>query len=180
MSTNEETHLRSVIDWFSAIQDKNQCTFLVFDIVDFYPSISESLLALSLDYARQFTTVSDEDEEIILHSRKTFLFNDNEPWVKAGDSPMFDVAMGSYDGAEVCELVRLYILQKLTTAFPNGNIGLYRDNGLAAFRNTSARSLDKARKDFSKILRELGLQITAQSNLKIVNYLDVTLNLSTG
>ena len=88
--------------------------------------------------------------------------------------------MGSYDGAEVCELVRLYILQKLTTAFPNGNIGLYRDNGLAAFRRTSARSLDNARKDFSKILEELGLQITAQSNLKIVNYLDVTLNLSTG
>ena len=44
----------------------------------------------------------------------------------------------------------------------------------------SARSLDKMRKDFSKIIGELGLQITAQSNLKIVNYLDVTLNLSTG
>ena len=36
------------------------------------------------------------------------------------------------------------------------------------------------RKDFSKIIGELGLQITAQSNLKIVNYLDVTLNLSIG
>ena len=44
---------------------------------------------------------------------------------------------------------------------------------------TSARSLDKAKKFFSQIL-ELGLQITAHSNLKIVNYLDVTLNLSTG
>ena len=68
---------------------------------------------------------------------------------------MFDVAMGSYDGAEVCELVGLYILHKFTTAFPNGNIGLYRDDGLVAFRNMSARSLDKARKDFSKILGEL-------------------------
>ena len=74
---------------------------------------------------------------------------------------MFDVAMGSYDGAEVCELVGLYILHNLTTAFPNGNIGLYRDDGLAAFRNTSARSLDRARNDFCKILGELGLQITA-------------------
>ena len=90
------------------------------------------------------TTVSDEDEEIILHSRKTLLFNDNEPWVKAGDSPMFEVAKGSYDGTEVCELVGFYILHKLTTAFPNGNVGLYRDDGQAAFRNTSARSLDKA------------------------------------
>ena len=33
---------------------------------------------------------------------------------------------------------------------------------------------------FSQILGELGLKITAHSNLKIVNYLDVTLNLSTG
>ena len=39
-------------------------------------------------------------------------FNVNESWVKAGDSPMFEVAMGSYDGAEVCELVGLYILHK--------------------------------------------------------------------
>ena len=76
---------------------------------------------------------------------------------------MFDVAMGSYDGAEVCELVGLYMLHKLTTAIRNGNIGLYRDDGLAAFRNTSARSLDKARKVISQILGELGLQITAHS-----------------
>lgn len=93
---------------------------------------------------------------------------------------MFDVAMGSYDGAEVCELVGLYILHKLTSAYPSGNIGLYRDDGLAVFKNMSARSLDRMRKVFSKILGELGLQITAQLNLKIVNYLDVTLDLSTG
>ena len=179
-NVNQWRNTYSVIDWFSEIKDKSQCTFLIFDIVDFYPSISEALLTLSLDYAKQFTTVSDEDEEIILHSRKTLLFNGNGPWFKAGNSPMFDVAMRRYDGAEVCELVGLYILHKLTTAFPNGNIGLYRDDGLTAFRNTSARSLGKARKGFSKILGVLGLQITAQSNLKIVNYLDVTFNLSTG
>ena len=161
------------------MEDKSQHTFLIFDIVDFYPSISAALLKLSLDCARQFATVSDEDVEIIMHSRKTLLFNNNEPWVKKGDSPMFDVVMGSYDGTEVCELVGLYILYKVTSAYPNGNIGLYRDDGLAVFKKMSARSLDKTRKDFSKILGELGLQITAQSNLKIVNYLDVTLNLST-
>ena len=179
-NANQWRNTRSVIDWFSDIEDKSQHTFLIFDIVDFYPSISEALLKLSLDYARQFTTISDEDIEIIMHSRKTLLFSNNEPWVKRGNSPMFDVAMGSYDGAEVCELVGLYILHKLTSAYPNGNIGLYRDDGLAVFKNMSARSLDKMRKDFSKIIGELGLQITAQSNLKIVNYLDVTLNLSTG
>ena len=178
-NANQWRNTQSVIDWFSNIKDKDKHSFLVFDIVDFYPSISEALLKSSLEYAKQHTIISDEDVEIIMHSRKTLLFNGNEPWVKKGDSPMFDVAMGCYDGAEVCELVGLYILHKLTSTYTNGSIGLYRDDGLAVFKNMSARSLDKARKDFSKILGELGLQIIAQSNLKIVNYLDVTLNLTT-
>ena len=36
---------------------------------------------------------------LLKHSRKTLLFDGDEPWVKRGNSPMFDVAMGSYDGA---------------------------------------------------------------------------------
>ena len=93
---------------------------------------------------------------------------------------MFDVAMGCYDGAEVCELVGLYILHKLTSAFPDGSIGLYRDDGLAIFKNINTRSGDNVRKKFSEILGNLGLKITVQSNLKVVNYLHVTLKLTTG
>ena len=64
---------------------------------------------------------------------------------------------------------------------PKGNIGLYRDDDLAAFRKMGAKSqLDKARKDFSKMFNDLELKITAQSNLKIVNNLDITLNLAAG
>ena len=171
---------KSVVDWFSRIDEKQKHSFLVFDIVDFYPSISEDLLRLSLEYAKQHTTVSEQEVEIILHSRKTLLFDKNDPWVKRGDSPMFDVAMGCYDGAEVCELVGLYILHKLSSKFPEGDIGLYRDDGLAIFKNMNARAGDKARKDFSKVIGDLGLKITVQSNLKVVDYLDVTLNLTTG
>ena len=171
---------KSVVDWFSRIDEKQKHSFLVFDIVDFYPSISEDLLRLSLEYAKQHTTVSEQEVEIILHSRKTLLFDKNDPWVKRGDSPMFDVAMGCYDGTEVCELVGLYILHKLSSKFPEGDIGLYRDDGLAIFKNMNARAGDKARKDFSKVIGDLGLKITVQSNLKVVDYLDVTLNLTTG
>ena len=117
--------MQSVIDWFSNIKDKDKHSFLVFDIVDFYPFISEALMKSSLEYARQHTTILDEDVEIIMHSRKTLLFHGIEPWVKQGDSPMFDVAMGCYDGAEVCELIGLYMLHKLTSAYTNGSIGLY-------------------------------------------------------
>jgi hypothetical protein len=34
----------SVIEWFQNIPNKNKCKFLKFDVVDFYPSISEELL----------------------------------------------------------------------------------------------------------------------------------------
>ena len=58
---------------------------------------------------------------------------------------MFDVAVGCYDGAEVCELVGLFILNKLSSADPNDSIGLYRDDRLAVFKNMNPRSGDKAR-----------------------------------
>ena len=57
---------------------------------------------------------------------------------------------------------------------------MYRDDGLAVFKNMNARAGDKARKAFSKVIGDLGLKITVQSNLKVVDYLDVTLNLTTG
>ena len=118
------------------------------------------MLRASLEYTKRHTTVSEQEVEIIMHSRKTLLFDKNEPWVKRGDSPMFDVAMSCYDAAEICELVGLYILQKLTSEFPERGIGLYRDDGLACFKNMSARAGDKARKSFTKVIGDLGLKIT--------------------
>ena len=179
-NSNQWRNTRSVIDWFSNIREKNRHSFPVFDIMDFYLSISDELLKLSLAYAKQHTTISEDDVEILMHSRKTLLFDKDEPWVKRGDFPMFDVAMGCYDGPEVCELVGLYILHKLTSAFPDGNVGLYRDDGLAIFKNINTRSGYNVRKKFSEILGNLGVKITVQSNLKVVNYLDVALNLTTG
>ena len=41
---------------------------------------------------------------------------------------MFDVTMGSFNGAETCELVALYLLQKLFRIIPQNNIRLYRDS----------------------------------------------------
>ena len=56
--------------------------------------------------------------------------------------------MGSFDGAEICELVCLLILDKLKNTFISSDIGLYRDNGLAAFRNMGPRTADKLKKRF--------------------------------
>ena len=61
------------------------------------------------------------------------------------------------------------------------NKGWYRDDGLACFGYTSGPQADRIRKDFIKIFREdFDLSITCETNLKAVNFLDVTLNLTTG
>ena len=88
--------------------------------------------------------------------------------------------MGSYDGAEICELVGLFILNHLGKTFGKENIGLYRDDGLAIIKNRSARLADKTRKELHKVFEQFDLKITAEANLHVVNFLDVTLDLTTG
>ena len=55
-----------------------------------------------------------------MHSRKSLLFSNSDAWIKkSGD--MFDVTMGSFDGAEICELVGLYLLDKLSLLTGKGH-----------------------------------------------------------
>ena len=47
-------------------------------------------------------------------------------------SNLFDVTMGSFDGAESCELVGTYLLHDIEERFGIAcNFGLYRDDTLA-------------------------------------------------
>ena len=114
------------IEWFGSMEEKTRHSFISFDIVDFYPSISESLLDQALSWASNLADISDEDISIIKHARKSPLFNHGRPWIKNNNSNLFDVTMGSYDGAEICELVGLFILNHLGKKFGKKNIGLYR------------------------------------------------------
>ena len=88
--------------------------------------------------------------------------------------------MGSYDGAEICELVGLYILSFLGKVYGIQNVGLYRDDGLACLHKISGPASDKIWKDMIRICREnFGLKITITTNFKTVNFLYVTFNLCT-
>ena len=90
---------------------------------------------------------------------------------------LFDVSMGSFDGAEVCELVGLFLLNRLAHEFNNReNTGLYRDDGLAAFKNMGPRTADKLKKRFTDAFKTFDSKITTQSNLKVVNFNFWTLN----
>ena len=155
------------------------CIFVQFDIEEFYPSISKDLVLEAINYAKQFIDISQKNVDMILHARKSLLFADGTVWTKQADDNLFDVTMGSYDGAEICELVGLYVLNLLGDKFGRNNLGLYRDDGLAYFKNVSGPKSDRIRKDIIKIFKDIGLKITIETNLKRVNFLDVTFDLQT-
>ena len=71
-----------MIEWFKAIKNKQKSTFIVFDIESFYPSISSNLFNKTLKFAKEIIPIADRDLKIMMHSPKTLLFHENEPWVK--------------------------------------------------------------------------------------------------
>ena len=173
---NQWKNTQCAIDWFESIADKETCTFFMFDVMEFYPSISQKLLEDALKFAAQHTTITEDEIHLILHSKKTLLFNDGTPWHKTKPPCLFDITMGSFDGAETCELVGTYLLNKIKHLF-NNDVGLYRDDGLAILRNHTPSQAERVAKRLNAEFKKHGLKITVEHGMKTVNFLDVTLNL---
>ena len=169
-----------VISWFNNIEEKSKHKFIIFDIKDFfYPSISQNLLQKALEFAKSKVEISKEEEDIIYHSRKSLLFNNDQAWMKKGGE-LFDVTMGAYDGAEVCELIGIFMLDIIQTKFKKHNFGLYRDDGLAVSKNISGPQSERLKKDLQVTFKKFGLDLVIECNKTIVDYLDVTFNLKNG
>ena len=102
-----------------------------------------------------------------------------ETWIKSNGS-LFDVTMGSFDGAEVCELVGLFILDQCKQHFPLLDLGLYRDDALGAHNNMPGPKLEQMKKQLIQIFKKNQLKITIETNLNQVDFLDVTMRLCDG
>ena len=72
------------------------------------------------------------------------------------------------------------MLSLLSKHIKENHIGLYRDDGLVILKNTNSPEAEKLKKKFQKLFKKKYLDIIVQCNLKITNYLDVTLNLNDG
>ena len=177
---NQWRNTSTAIDWFKNLADKQKRKFIKFDIAEFYPSISEDLFSKSIDYAKSFTTIGENVINAIKLARKSLLFSKDGTWVKKGGNELFDVTMGSFGGAELCELVGLYFLDKLSKLLGKDNVGLYRDDGLAAVKSTSGPVLNKMRKNIITLFKNEGLGVSIDTNLVETDFLDVTFNLTTG
>ena len=77
--------------------------------------------------------------------------------------------MGSLDGAEVWELVGIYILCLLAKLINKKYCGLYRDDRLLILRNVNGQQIDRMRKNIIKIFKDIGFAIDKDTNPKIVD-----------
>ena len=70
---------------------------------------------------RNIKDISKNDFEVIFHAPRSLLFHSNEPWIKR-DNGTFDVTMGAYNGAEICEVMGIFMLSLLSKKFISNNI----------------------------------------------------------
>ena len=163
---------REARDWFNGLEEKQEKTFLKFDVENFYPSISDVLLMAAFEWASTLVTVTEEEKEVVNATKIALLYMEGQPWTKRGCQ--WDVAMGSFDGAEVCELVGLYLLHQLLDT--GLDLGLYRDDGLGVTK-LKGQPLERMRRRVETIFRVNGLKVIVTANLEATDFLDIFLDL---
>ena len=163
LNINQWRETSQVIDSFKKLKCKSKSKFIQVGIKEYYPSITEETLDKAIWFASTHTEVSLEDIHIIKHSRKSLLFHLEQAWKKKESSSCFDVTMGSYDGAELCKLIRIFTQLVLQDAINKDAMGLYRD-----FEIT---------KKTIHVFKDNGFSNDMVINLMEVNFLNVTFNL---
>lgn len=107
------------------------------DIEALYPSISKELLLKASTYAKTLVNISDEEIDSIMYSKKSYIFNNTDVWLKKKRKPDIDIRKKSFDDAELYELVDLYILHILGKKYRKYRTGLYCVDGLCCLEYTS-------------------------------------------
>ena len=65
----------------------------------------------------------------------------------------------------ICELVGLYLLNRLSSLIDRSIVGLYRGNGLAAMNNANGPKLERIRKDIIALFRDENFQLPSKQIL---------------
>ena len=167
----KNTH--EALDWFKSLENKNSLQFIQMDIVDFYPSVSVDLFNAAIDFASTHVEISDLDKEILHNARQSLLFHEETTWSKK--TGLFDITMGAYDGAQITDLVGLFVLDRLNKSFPNITFKLYRDDGLGIHEHMTPRNMENTKKQLHRLFESFGLKISLDPFLSRVDFLDVTL-----
>ena len=85
--------------------------------------------------------------------------------------------MGSFHGAKICDLVGLFLLNKITSMVGFGNIGLYRDDGFGIIEQTSGTHRERLKKKIINAFITIGFKIIINIGSTSSDIFDVSLNL---
>ena len=63
--------IRNSIKWFNLLKDKHLMKFVMFDIKDFCPSITQGMLKKALNFANEYISILKCDVDGIHHARRS-------------------------------------------------------------------------------------------------------------
>ena len=161
------------------MKTKKPCNFNKFDISKFYPSISTELLKKAVNFARRIIVKEDKRIKIIAPTKKSFLFQASNAWVKKEGTLFLNLSMEIYDGEEVCELVVLNLLSKPSPRIGTKNVRPYQIDRLIVIHQTNGSTMDRIWKYVIPPFKSEGLSITIDPELMECDFVVVSFILET-
>ena len=131
LNINEHRDNYKFIFWFKKLDNKSKNKQL--DIKEFYPSTIQQLKKCEIKQSNQ-----TQLKVVAIHLEKARKKNES--------SSCFDVTMGSYDGAEICELIGIFTQSVLQDIINKKQMGLLRDDELIVLSKATSQKKDNIRK----------------------------------
>ena len=121
----------------------------------------------AISHTQSFVTIRREEVKTIMLFRKSLLFNTTSVWIKRE----FDFTMGSFDDAEICGLVGVYILNVIGKRYGKERVDLYgEDDGSACSEIVSGPQAEASGK---MLLRSLNKNSTSVLLVKQISKLSI-------
>ena len=98
LNINQWRNTKDCIKWFEEYDKNDRCSFIKYDIKDFYPSITERTLDRALDLAKEYMVMPLGKVEIIKHCRKTLLYYEDSIWIKKAEGEILTFQLGHMMG----------------------------------------------------------------------------------
>lgn len=93
-STHQWKSTTDVLQWFHSFDNKHIYSFIVFDVVEFYPSVQPQLLNKAINFAAEYIQITTQQREIILTAKISMLLHGDEYWTKTSPRSPIDVSIG--------------------------------------------------------------------------------------
>ena len=171
LNNNQWHSTEDCIKWFKDYDKNVKCSFIKYDIKDFYPSITEKTVDVALNLTKEHMSIPEDKINIIKHCHKSLLFHNDEEKV-ATLTHQWVLLM-----EQKSELIGCLLLHSLNNIIDPSNHSFYQDDGLIIVDNCTPRKGNVIRKKLHWLFDKFGFKFNIQTNLKITKFLDIALNL---